>query len=227
MFEKPKSHLEYVYPGIPFYRDPYDRHGVKPDDIRHLEDFTEKIPIVTKEMLRESQVRHPPFGDFLGIEPAEVFIRASGHRTAHKGRTHDRIPHRSRSSRFTLASKGPSTHDNADARAFEWLSRNIRHVFDGGFGSRGQIPGHGRLGDLNAELQEFTMDPRCAPQRVFAAHTVNQGADIVRGLVGVRPCAAATSTSSTAGSLFDASPSAAVMAVASFSSSWRADAEEQ
>ena len=44
MFEKPKSHLEYVYPGIPFYRDPYDRHGVKPDDIRHLEDFTEKIP---------------------------------------------------------------------------------------------------------------------------------------------------------------------------------------
>ena len=73
MFEKPESNLEYVYPGIPFYRDPYDRHGVKPDDVRHLEDFTEKIPIVTKEMLRQSQVRHPPFGDFLGIEPTEVF----------------------------------------------------------------------------------------------------------------------------------------------------------
>ena len=41
------------------------------------------------------------------------FIRASGHRTAHKGRTYDRIPHRSRSPRLTLESKGPSTHDSA------------------------------------------------------------------------------------------------------------------
>ena len=73
VFERLKSQLEYVYPGIPFYRDLYDRHRVKPDDIRHLEDFTEKIPIVTKEMLRESQTRHPPFGDFLGIEPSDVF----------------------------------------------------------------------------------------------------------------------------------------------------------
>ena len=37
------------------------------------------------------------------------FIRASGHRTAHNGRTYDRIPHRSRSPRLTLESKGPST----------------------------------------------------------------------------------------------------------------------
>ena len=73
IFERLKSQLEYVYPRIPFYRDLYDRHGVKPDDIRHLEDFTEKIPIVTKEMLRESQARHPPYGDFLGIDPCEVF----------------------------------------------------------------------------------------------------------------------------------------------------------
>ena len=73
IFEKLKHQLEYVYPGIPFYRELYDRHGVKPDDIRHLEDFTEKIPIVTKEMLRESQARHPPFGDFLGIDPADIF----------------------------------------------------------------------------------------------------------------------------------------------------------
>lgn len=73
VFERIKKQLEYVYPGIPFYRDLYDRHGVTPDDVRRLEDFTEKIPIVTKQMLRESQVRQPPYGDFLGIDPAEIF----------------------------------------------------------------------------------------------------------------------------------------------------------
>src|SRR5215831_6837049 len=28
--------------------------------------------------------------------------------------------------------------------------------------------------DINAELEEFSMDARCAPQRVFAAHPANQ-----------------------------------------------------
>ena len=73
IFERIKKQLNYVYPGIPFYRDLYDQHGIKPGDIRHLEDFTEKIPIVTKQMLRDSQARHPPFGDFLGIDPTDIF----------------------------------------------------------------------------------------------------------------------------------------------------------
>ena len=47
------------------------------------------------------------------------FIRASGHRTVQTGRTYDRIPHRSDSPTFTLASKGPSTHDNALDGGFE------------------------------------------------------------------------------------------------------------
>ena len=45
------------------------------------------------------------------------FIRASGHRTAQTGRTHDRIPQRSKSPKITLASKGPSTHDTAARQA--------------------------------------------------------------------------------------------------------------
>ncbi len=72
IFERIKIQLDYAYHAIPFYRDLYDRHDVRPDDIRHLEDFTEKVPIVTKAMLRESQDRHPPFGDYLGVEPVEV-----------------------------------------------------------------------------------------------------------------------------------------------------------
>jgi phenylacetate-CoA ligase len=70
---KIKEQLNYVYLRTPFYRALYDRHGVKPSDIRHLEDFTEKIPIVTKEMLRAAQKRAPPFGDYLAIAPQDVF----------------------------------------------------------------------------------------------------------------------------------------------------------
>jgi phenylacetate-CoA ligase len=72
IFERIKFQLDYAYHAIPFYRDLYDRHGVRPDDIRHLEDFTEKVPVVTKAMLRESQEAHPPFGDYLGVDPLEV-----------------------------------------------------------------------------------------------------------------------------------------------------------
>jgi len=67
-----KEQLEYVYARTSFYRELYDRHRVKPDSIRSLEEFTEKVPIVTKQMLRESQERCPPFGDYLGIGPHEI-----------------------------------------------------------------------------------------------------------------------------------------------------------
>jgi phenylacetate-CoA ligase len=72
IFERIKHQLEYVYARTRFYRDLYDRHGVKPEAIRSLEEFTEKVPIVTKQMLRDAQLRDPPYGDHLGVDPSEV-----------------------------------------------------------------------------------------------------------------------------------------------------------
>ena len=72
IFERVKRQLDYVYARTPFYRNLYDKHNVRPDSIRSLEEFTEKIPIVTKQMLRESQERLPPFGDYLAIDPSEI-----------------------------------------------------------------------------------------------------------------------------------------------------------
>lgn len=72
VFAQIKNQLEYVYAHTAFYRTLYDRHGVKPEAIRSLEEFTEKVPIVTKQMLRESQDRAPPFGDYLGVEPHDI-----------------------------------------------------------------------------------------------------------------------------------------------------------
>lgn len=72
ILDRLKHQLEYVYSKTSFYRSLYDEHGFKPEDIRYLEDFTEKVPIVTKDMLKTSQAAHPPFGDYLGIEPSEI-----------------------------------------------------------------------------------------------------------------------------------------------------------
>ena len=75
-----KHQLEYVYSKISFYRNLHDEHGFKPEDVRYLVDFTEKMPIVTKDMLKASHAAHPPFGDYLGIEPSEIrqLMSASG-----------------------------------------------------------------------------------------------------------------------------------------------------
>src|ERR1035437_4064750 len=44
------------------------------------------------------------------------------------------------------------------------------------------IPSDRRLGDLEAELEQFTMDAWCAPERVRAAHLANERAQLTRDL---------------------------------------------
>lgn len=46
-----------------FYRSKLESVGAEPGDVRTLEDL-ERLPVVTKEDLREDQRRHPPFGSF-------------------------------------------------------------------------------------------------------------------------------------------------------------------
>lgn len=48
-----KRILEYAYNHTPFYKNSFDRHGVKPSDFTKLEDL-EKFPILTKEEVREN-----------------------------------------------------------------------------------------------------------------------------------------------------------------------------
>ncbi len=64
--------LRHVYGNLDFYRRHYDQHGFHPDQVKSLDDFTKLVPIVTKQMLRESQVEHPPFGDYLGVDISNV-----------------------------------------------------------------------------------------------------------------------------------------------------------
>lgn len=77
ILDRIQSQLEYVYHRIPFYRRLYDEHGVRPSDVRSLDDFTTKIPIINKKMLLADQREHPPFGSYLGVSIEDV-LRING-----------------------------------------------------------------------------------------------------------------------------------------------------
>ena len=63
---KLQSQLKYAYERSPLYNRKWDKAGIKPEDIRSLEDF-EQIPFLTKEEIRQDQRGNPPFGSNLCI----------------------------------------------------------------------------------------------------------------------------------------------------------------
>jgi phenylacetate-CoA ligase len=67
-----RHQLEYVYATMPFYRRHYDAHGFKPDQVRTLDDFTTRVPVITKKMLVADQAEHPPFGSYLGVARTDL-----------------------------------------------------------------------------------------------------------------------------------------------------------
>jgi phenylacetate-CoA ligase len=63
----------YAYVKSNFYRRKWDQAGFHPDQLRTLEDFEDKVPVITKRDLRESQARAPAFGDYLCVPESEIF----------------------------------------------------------------------------------------------------------------------------------------------------------
>lgn len=53
--------LKFAYERSPFYKEKWDRIGIKPSDIRSLEDLP-KLPIVTKYDFQKDQEEYPPYG---------------------------------------------------------------------------------------------------------------------------------------------------------------------
>jgi phenylacetate-CoA ligase len=72
ILERVQHQLQYAYARLPFYRRHYDAHGFSPDSVRSLEDFTTKVPVVTKKDLVADQAAHPPFGSYLGVDRAQI-----------------------------------------------------------------------------------------------------------------------------------------------------------
>ena len=78
ILERIRHQLDYVYAELPFYRRHYDAQGFKPEHVRTLEDFTTKVPVITKQMLVADQAEHPPFGSYAGSAGAEGTARIQG-----------------------------------------------------------------------------------------------------------------------------------------------------
>jgi phenylacetate-CoA ligase len=62
----------YAYERAPFYRRKWDDAGFHPEKLKSLEDFEDKVPVITKADLRESQARAPMFGDYVCVPESEI-----------------------------------------------------------------------------------------------------------------------------------------------------------
>lgn len=61
--------VKYAYENTVFYKNKLDKAGVKPSDIKSIEDFKTKIPLTDKSEFIQLQQERPPYGDTLAIPP--------------------------------------------------------------------------------------------------------------------------------------------------------------
>lgn len=68
---KLQAQLKYAYEKSPFYRKKWDKAGIRPEEIRSLEDF-DQVPFLTKDDIRQDQMENPPFGSNLCVSNTEL-----------------------------------------------------------------------------------------------------------------------------------------------------------
>jgi phenylacetate-CoA ligase len=59
--------VRHAYKNSPYYHRKFDEAGIKPGDIKNLDDFFKKVPFTSKHELVSNQREHPPFGEFLAV----------------------------------------------------------------------------------------------------------------------------------------------------------------
>jgi len=69
--EKTRQILEHAYHKSAFYRQRFDKAGVKPDDFRTLEDIA-RFPFIEKQDLIKDQEENPPFGSRVCVPPKKI-----------------------------------------------------------------------------------------------------------------------------------------------------------
>ena len=72
ILERLQKVTRYAYERSPFYRRKWDEAGFHPQKLNSLEDFEDKVPVITKADLREAQARTPMFGDYLCVPESEI-----------------------------------------------------------------------------------------------------------------------------------------------------------
>lgn len=73
ILERLRIVCRYAWDNAPFYRRKWEAAGFHPDQLRSLEDFEDRVPVINKSDLRAAQALAPPFGDYLCVPAREVF----------------------------------------------------------------------------------------------------------------------------------------------------------
>jgi phenylacetate-CoA ligase len=71
--QKLQALIRYAYARSPMYRRLLDRARVRPADIRTMDDFERRLPVIDKREILEAQAVSPPFGDALAV-PEDFFL---------------------------------------------------------------------------------------------------------------------------------------------------------
>src|SRR5689334_10953243 len=61
--ERLRQVCQYAYDHSSFYKKRWDEAGFHPEQVKSLEDFERKCPVIAKSDLRKAQEAYPPFGD--------------------------------------------------------------------------------------------------------------------------------------------------------------------
>jgi len=64
---KLRALVHYLYAAVPFYRRRFDGIGLKPGDLRGVEDLP-GIPVVTKQEMAADLAEHPPWGTYTAVD---------------------------------------------------------------------------------------------------------------------------------------------------------------
>jgi phenylacetate-coenzyme A ligase PaaK-like adenylate-forming protein len=68
---KLRQQIRHAWERSAFYRRRWEQAGVSPDTVKRIDDLR-RFPVVQKADLRAAQAAHPPFGDYLCIDPRDV-----------------------------------------------------------------------------------------------------------------------------------------------------------
>jgi phenylacetate-CoA ligase len=73
ILERLKVVCAYAFEHSDFYRKKWSEAGFQPAHLRSLEDFEDRVPVVTKAELRAAQAEAPPFGNYLCVPESEIY----------------------------------------------------------------------------------------------------------------------------------------------------------
>ena len=73
IFERLQQVTKYAYERSSFYQRKWNEAGFHPEQLQSLDDFDNRVPVITKQDLRAAQATAPPFGDYLCVPETEVF----------------------------------------------------------------------------------------------------------------------------------------------------------